>query len=96
MRKSISELATKLVEKKVCPLSEVNQKDDAFQEALIKMIVKLDYPVQLAMIAVHWGHMLKDNLALLSRALACLKRSFELVKSNAGLPVTGSNEMPTQ
>ena len=96
MKKSISELARKLVEKKVCPLSEVNQNDDAFQEALSKMMVKLDYPVQLAMIAVHWDHTLEKNLSLLSRALACLKRSFELVKANAGLPATASNGTPAQ
>ena len=96
MRKSISEKARKLVKKKICPLSEVERGDDEFQEALKKMMVKLDYPVQLAMIAVHWDHKRKDNSELLSKALVCLKQTFELVKSKTPMSSSGSNEMLIQ
>ena len=79
MRKTISALAGELAGKG--RVLEVEQSDDAFQAAISKMMVQLDYPVQLAMIALHWDHKLEDNLKLLSDALISLKQSFELVKS---------------
>ena len=91
-RESISELARNLVVEKVCPLSEVEPGDDAFQGALSKMMVQLDYPVQLAMIALHWDHKLESNLKLLSHELYNLKKSFELVKSKQPVSRTGSNK----
>ena len=94
-RESISELARNLVVEKVCSLSEVEPGDDAFQAAISKMMVQLDYPVQLAMIALHWDHKLEDNLKLLSHELYNLKKSFELVKSKQPVSRTGSNETLT-
>ena len=94
-RESISEFARSLVVEKVCPLSEVKPGDDAFQGSLSKMMVQLDYPVQLAMIALHWDNKLEGNLKLLSHELYNLKKSFELVKSNQPVSRTGSNETLT-
>ena len=86
MREDISNLARGLVWKKVCHFSDLLQNGrpgvDPFQEDFIKMMMKLDYYVQLAMVAVHWNHTCKDNIEDLSIALRELERYVNKVKNH--------------
>ena len=85
MRENISKLAKDLLRRKICQFSELLQNGghvDPFQGDFSKMMIILDYPVQLAMVAVHWNHTFKDNLKYLSLALEELERYVNKVKNH--------------
>ena len=87
MRENISKLARELFQKEVCSLSEPPVQNDKtivgqFQEDFHKMMMQLDYPVQLAMVAVHWNHACKDNIKDLSIALGELERYVNKVENH--------------
>ena len=103
MREDISSLARDLVRKKVCNFPDLLQNGepgvDPFQEDFIKMMIKLDYFVQLAMVAVHWNHACKDNIKDLSIALGELERYVNKVENHvleAKQEATHSTKTETQ
>ena len=84
MRENISKLAKDLVRRKICQFSELLQNGghvDPFQGDFSKMMIILDYPVQLAMVAVHWNHKCEDNIDELSLALGELEKYVKKLKN---------------